>query len=449
MGRVKNADEPGLHIHLRRSRGVKHRRRLGPETWRRSPRLLSGRSRPLINLVTLAVTLLFSYIAFSGIHLGQAWHALRTSDYLWLLPALLALGLAMGARALRWRSLFAPGRRPPLATVSNAMMVGYLYNNILPARSGEVARVIVLARRSRAQPAEIVGTTVLERLCDVVGILVIFFVAQPWLPAVSWFRPAAIVAVVPAVMVAAAAIVLAIDGDGALRVLVRPLRRLPFLSSEHLEHAVADLTLGLSALRNPGVAFLGLLWTLVAWMLTAVLAYFVSAAFHLHLPFGCGAPVAVAVGLAMILPAPPAAVGVVEGAALIGLQAYGLSHSAALPYALVLYALVLHLVNFIPFIVVGVLLLRHNSRHAPSPLALGAAARGGPSPTAAAQGGPLPAELPATHQAAPVQLQSQQGTERLQPVYDRGRGPDRRTLLGVDRARGDLGDAEVEMHDLH
>lgn len=431
---MKKADERRLPIHLRPSRGVKHWRRPGPAPPRRSPPLLSRRSGPLINLVTLAVTLVFSYIAFSGVHLGQAWHALRTSDYLWLLPALLALGLAMSARALRWRSLFAPGRRPPLATVSNAMMVGYLYNNILPARSGEVARVIVLARRSRAQPVEIVGTTVLERLYDVVGILVIFFVAQPWLPAVSWFRPAAIVAVVLAVMVAAAAIVLAIYGDGALRLLLRPLRRLPFLSSERLEHAVAELTLGLSALRYPGVAFLGLLWTIVAWMLTAVLAYFVSAAFHLHLPFGCGVLVTVAVGLAMILPAPPAAVGVFEGAALIAVKAYGLSHSAALPYVLVL-----HLVNFIPFIVVGVLLLRYNSRHAPSPLAVGAAARRDP----------LSTELPAAHQPVPVQLQSQQGTERLQPVYDRGPEPDRRSLFGVDRARRDLGDTEAEMRDLH
>jgi len=307
------------------------------------------------------VTALFCCIALSGVHLAVAWRALRASDYLWLAPALAALALAMGARALRWRALFAPGRRPPLGPVANATMIGYLYNNILPARAGEVARVVVLSRRSRAQPVEIAGTVVLERLYDVVGVLAIFFVALPWLPPVGWLEPATIAAGVLAVAIAAAALALALTGERALRLALAPLRRLARLSEERVERTVSELANGLGGLRHPGVAVLGLLWTIVAWMLTAVLAYCVSLAFHLQLPFTCGVLVTVAVGLAMILPAPPAAVGVFEGAALIALRAYGIPRSEALPYALVL-----HLVNFLPFIVVGVALLQHNARR-PAP----------------------------------------------------------------------------------
>lgn len=312
----------------------------------------------LVRLATLVVTALFSYIALSGVHLGAAWRALRASDYLWLLPALLALALAMGARALRWRALFAPGRRPPLGPVANATLIGYLYNNILPARAGEVARVAVLSRRSRAQPVEIAGTVVLERIYDVVGVLAIFFVALPWLPPVGWLQPATIAASVLAVLIAAGALVLALAGEPALRLLMSPVRRVARLSEERVERTVGELTYGLSGLRQPEVALLGSLWTIVAWMLTAVLAYCVSLAFHLQLPFASSVLVTVAVGLAMILPAPPAAVGVFEGAALIALKAYGVPHSEALPYALVL-----HLVNFLPFIVVGAALLPYNARH--------------------------------------------------------------------------------------
>jgi glycosyltransferase 2 family protein len=316
------------------------------------------RSHLLINLVTIAVTAFFTYVALNGLNLREAWHALRASDYMWLLPALLSFGLAMMARALRWRSLFAPGRRPPLGAVFNAMMIGYLYNNILPFRAGEVARVVVLSSRSSRQPVEIVGTVVLERLYDVLGIFVIFLVAEPWLPSVSWFQAAAIAAVVLAVGMAAMALVLAVYGDSAPRLLLRPLRRLPLFSGERLERTLAELTHGLSALRYHRVAFLAFLWTVLAWICMSLCAYFVSIAFTLHLPLASGVLVTVALGLAMILPSPPAAVGVFEGATLIGLKPYGLSHSAALPYALVL-----HLVNFVPFIVVGVLLLHYNSRH--------------------------------------------------------------------------------------
>jgi uncharacterized protein (TIRG00374 family) len=311
----------------------------------------------LINVVTLAVTLLFSYIALSNIKLGEAWHALRSSDFWWLLPALAVFAAGNLARSLRWRSLFAPDRRPPIGPVFNAMMVGYLYNNILPARAGEAARVVVLTQRSSTPPVEIVGTVVLERLYDVVAILVVFFAAEPWLPHVSWFGTAAIAALVLALLIAGLATVLAVWGDRPLRLLLRPLARFPLFSGERLERTVAELAHGLSGLRHRGVALEAFVWTVIAWMLSALCAYVVSLAFHLQLPFACGVLVVVAVGLGMILPSPPAAVGVFEGAALIALKAYHIPHSAGLPYALFLHA-----VNFVPFVLVGALLVHFNAR---------------------------------------------------------------------------------------
>jgi uncharacterized protein (TIRG00374 family) len=318
----------------------------------------SRHSRRLLNLAMVAVTIVFTYVALSGIDLQQAWHALRSCDYWWLIPALAAFGLGNLARALRWRSLFVPGRRPPLGSTMNAMMIGYFYNSILPARAGEAARIVVLTQRSSSPPVEITGTVVLERIYDVVAILVIFFVAEPWLPHVSWFGTAAIVSAALALLIAAAAIALALYGDRPVRVLLRPLRRFAPFTEERLERTAAEVVHGLSGLHNGRVALEALVWTIAAWMLSSLSAYCVMLAFHLGLPFGAAVLVQVAIGLAMILPSPPAAVGVFEGATLIALRAYGVPHSTALPYALVL-----HLVNLVPFILVGSVLLRHNARH--------------------------------------------------------------------------------------
>jgi glycosyltransferase 2 family protein len=315
------------------------------------------RSRALL-VVTVIVTVGFSYFALRDINLSLAWRALRVSDLWWVAASLVPFGLGNVARALRWRSLFARGRRPPAGATMNAMMVGYLYNNIMPARVGEAARVVVLIQRSPTPPVEIVGTVVVERLYDVLAILVIFFAAEPWLPHVSWFGAAAVAALVLAVLIIAIATILAVYGDSPLRILLRPLRRLSLFSGERLERTIAELTHGLSGLRHPRLALEAFTWTIVAWLLTTVCAYFVSLAFHLHLPFSCGLLVAVAVGLSMILPSPPAAVGVFEGAALIALRAYGVPASSALPYAVIL-----HLVNFLPFLLVGASLLHYNSRH--------------------------------------------------------------------------------------
>ena len=148
--------------------------------------------------------------------------------------------------------------------------------------------------------------------------------------------------------IALAAWSLAVYGDRPLRLLLRPLRRLPLFSGERLDRTVVELAHGLSGLRNLRVAVEAFLWTIVAWLLSALCAYLVSLAFPtLNLPFAAGVLVTVAIG-----------VGVFEGAFLIALDAYGVPHSAALPYALVLHA-----VNFIPFVVIGVVLLQYNARH--------------------------------------------------------------------------------------
>ena len=333
----------------------------GARLWRARPR----RSRLLINLVIVVVTVVFSYIALSGINFSEVWRALRSCDYWWLIPALVAFGLGSVTRAMRWRSLFAPGRRPPPGTSLDATMIGYFYNNIMPARAGEAARVVVLTRRSAAPMVETVGTIVVERLYDVIVVLAIFFVAQPWLPHVSWLRAAAIAAIALALVIASIVAVLVICGDRPLRLLLHPLRRLSLFSGDHLERIVVELAHGLSGLRNRQVAIEASLWTIIAWMLTALCAYLVSLAFHLHLPFPCGVLVAVAVGLSMILPSPPAAIGVFEGAAILALKTYGLLKSTILPYALVLHA-----VNFVPYVLIGAWFLHYNSRHPP---------RGGPT----------------------------------------------------------------------
>lgn len=317
-----------------------------------------SRSSLALKAAIVAITVGFSYIALRGIDLKDAWHALRTCDFWWLLPALIAFGLGNVARALRWRSLFAPGKRPTRQTALNAMMVGYLYNSILPARAGEAAKVLVLTRRSALPPVEITATVVLERLYDVVAILLIFFIAEPWLPHVSWFGPAAVVAAVLAVAIAAAAAVLVIYGDRPIRLALRPLARFAPFTEHRLERTVGELADGLSGLHKPQVALEALVWTTAAWLSSILCAFLVMAAFNLHLSFAAAVLVMVAIGLGMILPSPPAAVGVFEGAALIALQAYGLAHSTALPYALVL-----HLVNFVPFVLVGALLLQYNARH--------------------------------------------------------------------------------------
>jgi len=305
---------------------------------------------------TIAITIGFTYLAVQGVNWHRAWIGVEHCQAWWFVPAMVAFAAQTLMRAMRWRSLFAHRRRPGRVAVTEAMLVGYLFNNIMPARAGEVARVASLTRRSSIPPAEIVGTVVVERAYDVFAVLLIFFCAAPWLPNVSWFATAAVLAGVAAAGLAAVVVVLAIYGERPLQWLARPLARLPRLSAELIEHHVTLLADGLSGLREHRVALEALAWSLAAWMTTALWAWLMLLAFH-SLPFSAGVLVTVAIGLSMIIPSAPAAIGVFEVAGVLALKAYGISHTGALPYAIVL-----HISNFVPMVVAGAIALHFTTR---------------------------------------------------------------------------------------
>lgn len=300
----------------------------------------------------LAVTALFTYLTLRDADFGEVGRALRASEYWWLAPSLAVLAAAMAIRAVRWRYLFARARRPPLRNVAGAMLIGYFFNNVLPARAGEAARVVALNQSARVSRAEIAATVAIERFYDVVSLLLILFVTLPWLPEVTWLRTAGILAIALGLSAAAAVAVLVVFGERAVRILLRPLARLPFLTSERVERVARNVTEGLGGITRARLALAAVLWTTASWVVLAVSYWLLMRGFHLGLSPLAGMLVVVAIGLAMILPSSPAAIGVFEAATVLALGAYGISDSAALSYAVVLHAL-----NFLPFIAAGLVVL--------------------------------------------------------------------------------------------
>ena len=259
-------------------------------------------------------------------------------------------------KAVRWRQLFAPEQRPPLGPVLRALLVGYLFNNILPVRAGEPARIVALNQAARTSRAETAATVVLERAYDVFSLLVLLFAALPWFPHVGWLRAAGALAIALTLGMAAAVVVLARYGERPLRFALRPLKRIRLLDAERVELAAVNLGRGLTGLRRPRLMLGALVWTTAAWLALALSCWLIMRGFDLHLSLAAGLLVVIATNLAAILPSSPAGVGVFEQATLVALGAYGISDSRALSYALVL-----HVVNFVPFVVVGFLVLQRQA----------------------------------------------------------------------------------------
>ncbi|MGH3102734.1 MAG: lysylphosphatidylglycerol synthase transmembrane domain-containing protein [Gaiellaceae bacterium] len=312
---------------------------------------LSARSALL--WIGLAVTVFFTYLAVRNAHLGDVLDALRESDKLWLVPAFLVLALAVFVRAVRWWSLYAPATRPPLGAVTRALLIGYFFNSVLPLRAGEAARIVALHRWAGTSRAESTATAVLERVYDLLALLLLLFAILPWLPPVTWLRAAAILLVALAIGLLGAVVVFARYGARPLQVVLRPLSRVPLLGQARVEGGALNLAQGLAGLRHPRIAVSAAVWTVLSWLLVGVSSWFVLLGFDLGLSVVAGLFVVITINLALVLPSSPGAIGVFEAATVLALRAYGISESEALSYALVLHAL-----NFFPYIAAGLPLLR-------------------------------------------------------------------------------------------
>ena len=310
--------------------------------------------KPTSPLVWLGVviTLVFGYFAVRDVHAGEMWRALRTSDYGWLVPATVALALAIFLRAVRWRALFPAATRPPLLPVVRALLLGYFFNNLLPLRAGEAARVVALKREAGTSRAEASATVVIERVYDVGSLVALLFVALAWLPHLSWIGSASVVAAGLAVVVAAAVVVLALRRDSIVELAVRLATRMPYVPHERGTRAVRSLATGLAGLTHVRTAAVALAWTVASWFVMALSFWLVMLCFHFELSPMAGLLVVIATSLSLVLPSSPGAIGVFEAAVVLALDAYGIDRAHALSYALVLHAL-----NFFPFLAAGAFVL--------------------------------------------------------------------------------------------
>jgi uncharacterized protein (TIRG00374 family) len=305
----------------------------------------------------VAVSAFFLYLAVRNVRPSEVWDALEASNYWWTIPSIALLLAAQVVRALRWQYLFAAATRPPYRPVLGATLLGQCFNNILPARAGEVARVLALHRTAGTSRAETASTVVVERLYDMLVLLALLFVFVPWLPPVTWLHTAAILAIVLFAATVSTVVVLLRWGERPFLVV---LSRVPLVSLERAERAAASFVRGAASLREPRLAATALLLTAVSWIPLALSTWMLIVGFHLGLSPVAGLLVTIATGLSLVLPSSPGAVGVFEAAALVGLKAYGIGKSDALSFALVLHA-----VNFFPYVLAGVAVLALERRVRP------------------------------------------------------------------------------------
>jgi len=127
--------------------------------------------------ITIALLVFSVYLSLDQIDFDQLYVALAEVDYIWTLAAIPVIIMSHWLRGLRWRTFLTPFcKAESNINLFSAVMVGYLFNNILP-RGGEIVRPYILAKREKVSFTSVFGTIIVERVIDLFTLLGLFAVS--------------------------------------------------------------------------------------------------------------------------------------------------------------------------------------------------------------------------------------------------------------------------------
>ncbi len=265
--------------------------------------------RPLVWL-GIAISAGAIALAVRGLHVHDVALTLRETNIVWLVPAVAAMVLSFYPRVRRWQVLFYPRTGMSQYNLYGSMTVGYMLNNLLPLRVGEIGRAFVIGKSENVDYAQALATIVVERMLD---ILVLFCLLLVLLPVVNEPRWATGSAVFLGLGTLGLTALLATVGSFR-QVAVAAMRKLVSVTSAEtqirFERWLSAALTGFAVLSNPRVLIEAVFWSALGWALSSVFLFCSLVALDMHLSYTAPLFVMVAINLGMVIPSTSGYVGV-------------------------------------------------------------------------------------------------------------------------------------------
>lgn len=274
--------------------------------------------------------------------------ALGRADPAFLGLAVVFLLVSVAAKALRWRLLLPPVPDRGRVRIYRILHIGFLLNNVLPMRLGDLARITMASRLKGIRIGHVLSSLLAERVADVLVLLLAFMVISFFLPisetAQSWLRVAWV-----GIGVGGALVVALFFVRGKLSSLPRPrnlLARLPGATRISGESTSFAEGWRFVASRRNARAIVS--WSVLAWGAAFAINYMLIQSLGIRAPFAVAILLTCTTNFAMLIPSSPAYIGVFHAAATFSLMPFGVDRGTALSFAILA-----HMVNVLPVSLLG------------------------------------------------------------------------------------------------
>ncbi len=302
------------------------------------------------------ISIVFIWLSMRGLKLGEFWETVKKANYWWLLPGIGVYFIGVWVRAWRWHYLLGPIKKIPTKTMFPITTIGYMGNNIYPARAGEVLRAVILKRKEDVPVSASLATIIVERIFDGVVMLAFVFVNLSELAKLT--GASGFVGNIQQVAIIGTGVFL-----GALLVFLLAAmfphttakigtwfveRFTPQRLHEKILGIMHKFLDGLESLRSPFNVLMVFFTSVIIWLLETGKYWFVMHAFNFSVSFFALMLMNGIVNLATTIPSAPGYIGTFDAPGIAVLTAYGVDQATAAGYTLTL-----HVALWLPITLLG------------------------------------------------------------------------------------------------
>lgn len=309
-----------------------------------------------------ALTVLFLWLFLRNANLREVGAILGRSAWGWVIIGFVVNILALLFRTVRWRTLLDPDDPPPFYATFFANAVGYMSSIVLPIRASDLARPVLLSRRTSHRFSAGLGTILAERILDLTSILLmfVFFAALRWNEfshdrgIAAWFyivRAGAIASAVILAVLWTFILGLRFARDVIRRVHEALGRLLPQRARSSWMHFFDTFAETLRITRHPGALAKVLLCTVGTWTCLTAQFWFATMAVHQPLPYDASFFVTGVTTVGLAIPTPGGIGGFHKACQLVLTRFYAFSIDSS-----VAVAVLFHVIGTLPVLTIGLFL---------------------------------------------------------------------------------------------
>ena len=320
-----------------------------------------GRSRLWQGLLGVAISVGFLVWALKGVDFTEVRDEIRHANPWWFLAAVLVSNATFPLRVFRWRVLLSNSTRERhFQPYWRAIAIGFMANNILPARAGEVVRAYAGNSLIGVPFSTALTSIAVERIFDgvVIVLLLALAVMSPGFPANATVHNTSIPALagtMAAIFVGALVVLIVVARmrDRALPPLERFIQRiLPARLGPKITGVLENLVAGLAVMRSPLDIAKVIGWSLAVWLANALSYVLGFKAFGIDASLNAALVLQGVVAFGVAMPQAPGFFGVFEKLSQLVLGMYGVS--LALSFS---FAIGIHMGWFVPITAIGLVIL--------------------------------------------------------------------------------------------